>query len=230
MRFLSLVGATSLVVALTFSSAYAQPLPDKEGGPAAGGATTGSPEMGTPKGAQSAPPAEESGPGDQGTTPGKQKGKSATNPSEKSVEKPNGSGTAEKSGDKGTPEGSAKGGETADNPARENKSGKAGKEAEEGKSGAKGEHGKAAKIEPKQVEKVKTYFHEHKPSVKRVERSAVSVSIGIAIPGAIVLYPVPSEIVEITGGCPLEYFVWEDDVVLVDSCSREVVDIIPGAA
>jgi hypothetical protein len=226
MRFSSLVGVTSLVVALTFACAYAQPVPNKEGEPAAGGATAGSPEVGTPKGAPAAPEAEESGPGDQGMAPGKQKGKTATKPSD---ENPNGrnEGTAER---KGTAEGAAKEGEGSDNPANENKSDRAPKEAEEGKSGAKGEHGKAAKIEPKQVEKVKTYFHEHRPTVKRVERSAVSVSIGIALPGTIALYPVPAGVVEITGGCPLEYFVWEDDVVLVDSCSREVVDIIPGAA
>jgi hypothetical protein len=78
--------------------------------------------------------------------------------------------------------------------------------------------------------KVQTYFSQHKPSVKRVERSAVSVSIGVAIPGSIALYPLPPDVIVVAGGCPIKYFVWADDIVLVDSCSHEVVDIIPGAA
>jgi hypothetical protein len=36
--------------------------------------------------------------------------------------------------------------------------------------------------------------------------------------------------VVVIGSCPLEYFVWGEDIVLVDSCSREVVEIIVGAA
>jgi hypothetical protein len=32
------------------------------------------------------------------------------------------------------------------------------------------------------------------------------------------------------GACPIKYFVWGDDIVLVDSCTREVVEIIVGVA
>jgi len=101
--------------------------------------------------------------------------------------------------------------------------GKTGDTAVDRKSGG-------AKVEPQQIQKVKTYFTAHKPNVKRVDRSAVSVSIGIAVPGSIGLYALPPDVVVASGDCPLEYFVWGEDVVLVDSCSREVVEILVGAA
>jgi hypothetical protein len=33
--------------------------------------------------------------------------------------------------------------------------------------------------------------------------------------------------VVVVADCPLQYFLWGNDVVIVDSCSREVVDIVP---
>ena len=74
---------------------------------------------------------------------------------------------------------------------------------------------------------MRAYFSEHRPSAKRVDKDKVSVSIGVGIPSSIVLAPLPPDIVVVTADCPLNYFLWGDDVVLVDSCSREVVDIIP---
>jgi hypothetical protein len=102
----------------------------------------------------------------------------------------------------------------------------------EGKAGdtATDRKGGRAKVEPQQIQKVKSYFTAHKPDVKRVDRGAVSVSIGIAVPGSIGLYALPPDVVVVSGDCPLEYFVWGEDVVLVDSCSREVVEILVGAA
>ena len=85
---------------------------------------------------------------------------------------------------------------------------------------------KRAQFEPRDKEKVRTYFSEHRPNVKRVDRDRVSVSIGVAIPGAIALYPLPAGMVVIAD-CPLQYFLWGDDLVIVNSCSREVVDIVP---
>ena len=102
--------------------------------------------------------------------------------------------------------------------------GKASSDAKEGRTAEDRDKGKVDRS------KVQTYFSKHKPSVKRVERSAVSVSIGVAIPGSIALYPLPADLIIVAGGCPIKYFVWADDIVLVDSCSHEVVDIIPGAA
>ena len=85
---------------------------------------------------------------------------------------------------------------------------------------------KRAQFEPRDKEKVRTYFSQHKPNVKRVDRDRVSVSIGVAIPGTIDLYPLPAGVV-VVADCPLQFFLWGNDVVIVDSCSREVVDIVP---
>ena len=84
-----------------------------------------------------------------------------------------------------------------------------------------------AKIDSGQKQKVRTYFSQHRPTANRIEKSRVSVSIGVPLPVGIVLAPLPPDIIVVAADCPLQYFVWGDDVVLVDSCSREVVDIIP---
>src|SRR6185369_10733147 len=60
----------------------------------------------------------------------------------------------------------------------------------EGKSGTTAEgkagtEGKSVKLQSQDVSKVKSYFSEHKPSVQRIEKSRVSVSIGVALPGTV---------------------------------------------
>jgi len=89
-------------------------------------------------------------------------------------------------------------------------------------------NGKRAEFDSRDKQKVKRYFTEHKPRGKRIDRDRVNVSIGVAIPGSIALYPLPAGIIVAAGGCPVQYFLWGDDLVVVDSCSREVVDIVPG--
>jgi hypothetical protein len=64
----------------------------------------------------------------------------------------------------------------------------------------------------------------------RIEKSRVSVSIGVALPAAVALYDLPPDVIVVSGACPIKYFVWGDDIVLVDSCTRHVVEIIPGVA
>lgn len=108
---------------------------------------------------------------------------------------------------------------------------KAGGDSEADRSGTKGEttkgeKGKSAGVDRQQIDKARTYFRQNKPSVKAVDRSEVSVSIGVALPSTIVLYDAPPDIIVVTGGCPIKYFVWGDNVVLVDACTREVIDII----
>jgi hypothetical protein len=104
-----------------------------------------------------------------------------------------------------------------------NKSAESGDRDREGRN----HKGETVKIDAGQKQKVRTYFTEHRPTAKRVEKSSVSVSIGAALPTGIALAPLPPGIVVVALGCPLQYFVWGDDIVLVDSCSRDVVDIIP---
>ena len=85
---------------------------------------------------------------------------------------------------------------------------------------------KAAKIDSEQIGKVKTYFSQRRPDVKVVAKTEVNVSVGIILPTAIVLYDLPPDIIVVEGPCRVKYFVWGEDVVLVDSCSRRVVEII----
>ena len=94
------------------------------------------------------------------------------------------------------------------------------------KAGAEGADGKTAKVDPEQISKAKTYFRQNRPRVKAIDRSEISVSIGFALPGTIVLYDLPPDIIVVRGGCGIKYFLWGDDVVLVDSCTRRVVDIV----
>ena len=99
----------------------------------------------------------------------------------------------------------------------------------EGKDDAKSK-GQSARLESKDISKVRSHFSQNKPNVKRIDRDDFSVSIGIALPGSIVLYDLPPDVIVVSGPCPIQYFVWGDDIVLVDSCSREVVEIIAGVA
>jgi hypothetical protein len=68
-------------------------------------------------------------------------------------------------------------------------------------------------------------------SAPKIERTAVSVSVGVAIPTHVRLAPLPSAIVvDVPSDCQLMYFVWGSDVVIVDDCSRRVVEIIVNVA
>jgi hypothetical protein len=100
----------------------------------------------------------------------------------------------------------------------------------EGKSDPRDKAGKSARLESKDVSKVRSHFSQNRPSAKRIDKDDVSVSIGIALPSAVVLYDLPPDVIMVAGPCPIQYFVWDDDVVLVDSCTREVVEIIADAA
>jgi hypothetical protein len=108
----------------------------------------------------------------------------------------------------------------------EGKSGKAAADSASDRD-AKSGQGKSARVDREQVDKARTYFRQNKPSVKSVDRTEISVSIGATLPSGIALYDAPDVIV-VSGACPIKYFVWGDDVVLVDSCTREVVEIIVG--
>ena len=80
--------------------------------------------------------------------------------------------------------------------------------------------GATAKIDTNQKQKVRAYFSEHRPSAKRIDKSDVRVSIGIGIPAAIALAPLPPDIVVVAADCPLQYFLWGNDVVLVGFYAR----------
>jgi Protein of unknown function (DUF1236) len=209
----STVSAAAFVLALSVAGAFAGAT-SNEGGPAAIGAQESGPGGMAP-----------ASPRDQGAPAGREgemQGPAEGRPSDQGMKEPMGQGAAPKAADKTETE----------KPLREGKEdrtteGKASSEEKEGRTAEDRDRNGKGKVDRS---KVQTYFSKHKPSVKRVERSAVSVSIGVAIPASIALYPLPPDVIVVAGGCPIKYFVWADDIVLVDSCSHEVVDIIPGAA
>jgi hypothetical protein len=92
-------------------------------------------------------------------------------PSEgKSMEKPKGAAKTE-----GTAETEGKAGATPEGKAGATTEGKAGATAEGGAKG-EGKAGKSVRLESQQVGKVRTYFSEHRPSVKSISKTEVSVS------------------------------------------------------
>jgi hypothetical protein len=105
--------------------------------------------------------------------------------------------------------------------------GQAGATAE---GGTEARPGKSVRLESTQVSKVKTYFSQNEPNVKAIDKSSVNVSIGVALPQTVVLYDLPPDVIIVREECPIQYFVWGDDIVLVDSCTRQVVEIIVGIA
>jgi hypothetical protein len=244
MKIATVLSAATLVVALGLAGAYAQS-PGSEtgpGGPPAAapsgdaGGPGGEPDLGSDMGPAGPGPGamqdDQGGPGlagPKGDQPpmsaegeGKAKGKAGTK-AEGDVESEGDVGTQAE--DKGDVESGGKAGTKAEGDIESE--GKAGATAEGQKPG---KAGKSVRLESQQVSKVKTYFSEHKPSVKAIDKTEVSVSIGVALPGAIVLYDLPPDVIVVSGACPIKYFVWGDDIVLVDSCTREVVEIIVGVA
>jgi hypothetical protein len=231
----TVVSAAALFVALAFTSAQAEPQQKamSPSGPSGAGPSSGAQAGGAMalagEGSLDRPAA--AGQSDQ-MDGSSDKGKAAQG-------NPSSGGKADKSNN--TTQSQGKTGNT-----NEGNTGKAAESQTDGKNGlpkddklgasteAKGDHqgkvGKSARLESTDVSKVKTYFSQHRPTAHRIERNQVSVSIGVALPGAIALYDLPSDVIVVSGTCPIKYFVWEEDIVLVDSCTREVVEVIPGAA
>jgi hypothetical protein len=236
----TLLGAAGVILALGLTAAQAQDYGGGEGGPPAaapdksgGGPAAGASEGGAPTG--EAPKATETKPADKpgkaaGQTDkmgGEEAGKAAKDEKASAGMKDEKAGAEMKDEKAGT---AAETKDTKDKAATTEKGeatteGKAGATADT-KAGAEGADGKTAKVDPQQISKAKTYFSQNRPRVKAIDRSEISVSIGIALPATIVLYDLPPDVIVVRGGCGIKYFLWGDDVVLVDSCTRRVVDIV----
>ena len=241
---LNLFGATALALVLSLSVAQAEPpaasgnaggaitggAQMNKGGPAGGALNNSGPDLGVQGGANAGADvgAETSGKGAKaGTNAGADVGAET-------------SGKGAKAGANADVDGNA--GKAAKGDANVTTDGKAGANAEgqantgkqgataEGQAKTDGKSGGKTKLGSQEVSKVRSYFHNHKPRANRVDRNEVNVSIGIALPGAIALYDLPPDVIVVEGACPIKYFVWDDDVVLVDSCSRQVVEIIVDVA
>ncbi|HET9273228.1 MAG TPA: DUF1236 domain-containing protein [Methyloceanibacter sp.] len=248
MKFATMLSAATLIGVLALAPAQAQaPGEMSPGGPPA--AAPRGPNAAGPGGAPDLGP---SGPGamqDDGGAPGltgprgDRPGLGAEAEGQAKGDVDTGGKAGTKAESKGDLETGGKAGTKAEGKGDLETGGKAGTKAEgdidaEGKAGATaegrdsrdGKAGKSVKLESQQVSKVRSYFSEHKPSVKAIDKTDVKVSIGIALPSSIVLYDLPPDVIVVGGPCTIRYFVWGDDIVLVDSCTREVVEIIAGVA
>ena len=242
-QFLMTVSAAALSVLLGLTYSYAGPASE-----------SGAPPSGAPGAAQMAPnpaePSVQSGAPTEGAMPGKGDSKSVAKPDggnrdkvgeqtgmpgketkgSANPEHEHGGKSVERSGEEPHGKSADMDRENKNKSADEgrNKEDRDGKRVEstDDRDHKAGDH-KRAQFEPRDKEKVRTYFSEHKPNVTRVDRDRVRVSLGVGIPAAIALYPLPGGIVVAAADCPLQYFLWGDDAVIVDSCSREVVDIVP---
>ena len=228
------LGGASVVLALGLSAAQAQ---TPEGGMAPGGppAAEKSAPGGGPSGGMMEPQGKPSGgPTATESSPGKDTGK-ATGKADQMGD--DGAGKAAKDDKAGAEKPSTTGAQDTTEKAGTAERGETKTEGKTGASSNKGktstadtkkdtsaEGGKAAKVD---ANKVKTHFSQHRPNVKSVSKTEVSVSVGVALPSAIVLYDLPPDIIVVEGGCPIKYFLWGDDtIVLVNSCTREIVELI----
>ena len=241
MKLVPMLSAATLVVALGLSSAYAQSPGSEQG---AGGPSASPPSIAPSQGVGGAPDMAPGG-SPAGAMHEGQASPGLTGPkgdqppmSAESEGKAKGEASAKAEGDV---DAESKTGAKAEGKGDLETRGEAGAKAEgdvdaEGKAGATaegqkaGKSGKSVRLESQQVSKVKTYFSQNKPRVKAIDKDEIAISIGIALPGAIALYDLPPDVIVVGGPCPIRYFVWGDDIVLVDSCTREVVEIIVGVA
>lgn len=257
MKLITTLSAAALVIALGFSATYAQS-PGSEQGAAEPSANP--PSMAPSQGAGKAPDIAPTGPSTRAIQEGQvdpsltrpkggepsmsaegdgkpegnarkkaegSDGKSEGNTRTKAEGKDD-PDTVNKAGAKAEGKGDRESGETSSRAEGDTgASGKTGRTAEDQKPG---KSGKSVRLESQQVSKMRTYFSQNKPRVKAIDKDRVSVSIGIALPGTIALYDLPPNVIVVGGPCPIKYFVWGDDIVLVDSCTREVVEVIVGVA
>jgi hypothetical protein len=107
----------------------------------------------------------------------------------------------------------------------DDKSGSADKSAATGKSEGTAGAGAGPKLSGEQRTKVQSSFRGHKD--KSVKNLNVSISVGTAIPRSVTLYAVPEDVVVIVPEYRrYKYFVYEEEVVIVDPDTYEIVEVI----
>ena len=107
----------------------------------------------------------------------------------------------------------------------DDKSGSDDKAAATGKSEGATGAGSGPKLSSDQRMKVQSGFRGHKD--KAVKNLNVSISIGTTIPRSVTLYAVPEEVIVIVPEYRrYKYFVYEDEIVIVDPDTYEIVEVI----
>ena len=71
------------------------------------------------------------------------------------------------------------------------------------------------------------YFAQHGAPVASIPTSNVNVSVGGTVPNSVALFPPPYDLVNQVSDPDFSYFVWGQNVVIVDGQTNVVSAIVP---
>jgi hypothetical protein len=78
-----------------------------------------------------------------------------------------------------------------------------------------------------EVSMIGVYFAEHGAPVASIPTSSVNVSVGSTVPNSVALFPPPYNLVTQVSDPDFSYFVWGQNVVIVDGQTNVVSAIVP---
>jgi hypothetical protein len=78
-----------------------------------------------------------------------------------------------------------------------------------------------------EVTMIGAYFTQHGASVASIPTSSVNVSVGGTVPESVALFPPPYDLVNQVSDPDFSYFVWGQNVVIVDGQTNVVSAIVP---
>ena len=71
------------------------------------------------------------------------------------------------------------------------------------------------------------YFSQHGAPVASIPASSVNVSVGSTVPNSVALFPPPYDLVSQISDPDFSYFVWGQNVVIVDGQTNVISAIVP---
>jgi len=78
-----------------------------------------------------------------------------------------------------------------------------------------------------EVTMIGAYFAQHGAPVASIPASSVNVSVGSTVPNSVALFPPPYDLVNQVSDPDFSYFVWGQNVVIVDGQTNVVSAIVP---
>jgi len=78
-----------------------------------------------------------------------------------------------------------------------------------------------------EVTMIGAYFAQHGAPVAAVPTSSVNVSVGGTVPDSVALFPPPYDLVSQVSDPDFSYFVWGQNLVIVDGQTNVVSAIVP---
>lgn len=222
-----LLGSTAVILTLGIPAAFAQ---DKGAGASGGaqvqgGAQSGQGGASVKGGAEAQGGAQMKQDGSQGGVQAQGEGKSRG-----SAQSERGSTGAKT---KSEARGSAETRQSGDSDSRNRATGESGSQRDDSKRdrAKRGGDSRQAEFSSKQQTQVRTYFQKNKVSVEPVKEVNISISVGTAVPSHIHLHPLPATIfVGVPNDREYVYFVYRNDIIVVDADTHQIVYVIPNVA